>query len=165
MSATSEKMEYGIGENENPARVVFNQEGDGGPVTAQVMEEAEGAEADSHESEVNQYSDKVKKRIDKLTARLRETERREAAAIEYAQKVQTHAQQLQQKYQRTGDQLLGEAQNRIGTQAVALKQIIKKAREEGDIDTETEAQERLTSILMDTPQAPCGTTCGLGFRT
>ena len=158
MSATSEELEYGIGENENPATVVFNQEGDEGPVTAQVMEEAEGAEADSHESEVNQYSDKVKKRIDKLTARLRETERREAAAIEYAQKVQTHAQQLQQKYQRTGDQLLGEAQNRIGTQAVALKQIIKKAREEGDIDTETEAQERLTSILMDTPQAPCGTT-------
>jgi hypothetical protein len=148
MSATSQELEYGVGEDENPATVVFNQESDEGPVTAEVLNEAE-VEAESHESELNQYSEKVKKRIDKLTARLRETERREAAAIDYAQKVQAHAQQLQQKYQQTGDKLIGEAQNRIGTQVVALKQIIKKAREEGDIDTETEAQERLTSILMD----------------
>ena len=38
------------------------------------------------------------------------------------------------------------------TQAVALKQIIRKARVEGDIDTETEAQQRLTSITMEQNQ-------------
>jgi hypothetical protein len=30
-----------------------------------------------------------------------------------------------------------------------LKQVIKKAREEGDIDTETEAQQRLTTAMME----------------
>jgi hypothetical protein len=47
---------------------------------------------------------------------------------------------------------LGEANGRVQTQAVALKQIIRKAREEGDIDTETEAQQRLTSITMEQNQ-------------
>jgi phage I-like protein len=35
---------------------------------------------------------------------------------------------------------------------VALKQIIRKAREEGDVDTETEAQQRLTSLTMESSQ-------------
>jgi hypothetical protein len=30
-----------------------------------------------------------------------------------------------------------------------LKQIIRKAREEGDVDTETEAHERLTSLMFE----------------
>lgn len=32
---------------------------------------------------------------------------------------------------------------------MALKHVIKKAREEGDIDTETEAQQRLTTMVME----------------
>jgi predicted lipid-binding transport protein (Tim44 family) len=38
------------------------------------------------------------------------------------------------------------------TQASQLKQIIRKAREEGDFDTETEAQERLTTLMMEQRQ-------------
>ena len=44
---------------------------------------------------------------------------------------------------------LGEAKGRIETQVLALKQTVKKAREEGDLDTETEAQERLMSIIAE----------------
>jgi hypothetical protein len=47
---------------------------------------------------------------------------------------------------------LGEANGRVQTQVVALKQIIRKAREEGDIDTETEAQQRLTSLTWEQNQ-------------
>jgi hypothetical protein len=43
---------------------------------------------------------------------------------------------------RTDEERLHEAKGRIETQVVALKQIIRKAREEGDIDTETEANQR-----------------------
>jgi type II secretory pathway pseudopilin PulG len=40
---------------------------------------------------------------------------------------------------------------------VALKQIIRKAREEGDIDTETEAQQRLTALTMEQGQLDSAT--------
>ena len=48
--------------------------------------------------ELEQYSEGVKKRISKLTAKMREAERREKAALEYAQSVQ---KQLEESSQRT----------------------------------------------------------------
>lgn len=157
---TQQELEFKIGEEESPATVELTEnEGEvEGKVTEsesqQPVVEQEAASSDqnkplSHDEELGQYNDKVKKRIDKLTARLRETQRREQAAIEYAKQVQAHAQELQRRFHDTDNQRIGEAKSRVETQAMALKQIIKKAREEGDIDTETEAQERLTSILFE----------------
>ena len=42
----------------------------------------------SEEEEIADYSESVKKRINKLTYKIREAERREQAAIEYAKNVQ-----------------------------------------------------------------------------
>ena len=111
----------------------------------------------SGDGELDQYSEGVKKRIDKLTARLRETQRREQAALEYAKSVQARATQLEQQYMTVDGERLGEANGRVQTQVVALKQIIRKAREEGDIDTETEAQQRLTSLTMEQSQITAAT--------
>jgi hypothetical protein len=69
--------------------------------------------------------------------------------LDYAKQVQAQAQQLQQQFVQTDNARLGETKSRIETQAVALKQIIKKAREEGDIDTEQEAQERLMALQVE----------------
>lgn len=74
---SNEQLEFDIGENESPATVDVDEKGN-----AQVIEESNKPEAQATTSDdLDQYSDKVKKRIDKLTARLRETERREQAAI------------------------------------------------------------------------------------
>jgi hypothetical protein len=112
-------------------------------------EPAETASTQAQGEELDVYSDKVKKRIDKLTARLRETERREQAALEYAKNVQERAQAFETQAAQLDTARLGEAKSRIETQTVALRQIIRKAREEGDYDTEMEAQERLTDILFE----------------
>jgi hypothetical protein len=94
----------------------------------------------------------VQKRIAKLTAKMREAERREQAAVEYAKGLQSQAQNLQQRLVQTDYSRLNEAKSRLDTQQVQLRQIIKKAREEGDIDTETEAQERLSQLSMEQRQ-------------
>ena len=140
------EAEFNIGENERPATVdVPVEEAD--PRLPNVT-----AEGGGQERELDDYNDKVQKRINKLTARLRETERREQAALDYARQVQAHAQTLEQKFVRTDAERLAEAKNRVETQAVALKQIIRKAREEGDFDTETEAQQRLTALTLENSQ-------------
>ena len=51
------------------------------------VEEKSVKEAVASETEVEDYGKKVQSRIDKLTKKLRESERREAAAIEYAQEI------------------------------------------------------------------------------
>jgi hypothetical protein len=129
-------------------------------VTAGVGSEEEGQPLDSQEKpavqadqkegeELKDYSESVKKRIDKLTSKLREAERREQAAIEFAQGVQSKYLNAEQRVAQSDMGRMGEAKSRVETQMMTIKQIIKKAREEGDIDTETEAQERLMSLMHE----------------
>lgn len=150
----ADDLDFNVGEeDESPTTVTFTEGGEDAKVTsndAPIVEVEDTQSASNAQSEeLDVYSDKVKKRIDKLTARLRETERREQAAIEYAKNVHQKAQEYQNYAVQSDTARMGEAKNRIETQSVALKQIIRKAREEGDYDTEMEAQERLTEILFE----------------
>jgi len=145
-----QEIEFKLGEGESPVDVDVVDTED--TVQEQEISQTPQVESEKPDSEINQYSENVKKRIDKLTARLRETQRREEAAITYAKKVQEESSQLQQRMLRTDEERLHEAKGRIETQVVALKQIIRKAREEGDIDTETEANQRLTDLIYDQRQ-------------
>jgi len=141
---SDQELDYNVGEDEQPMSVTLTEmEGEG--TKASIV-------ADNQSQELDDYSDKVKKRIDKMTARLRETERREQAALELAQGMQARLQQLEQKVVRTDEERLYEASGRVETQLVALKQIIGKAREEGDIQTEIEASTRLTSLIHEQRQ-------------
>lgn len=144
MIDSDEKLEFDIGENEEAATVTISEDTEG--KTTSTVESGPNAE------ELDQYSDKVKKRIDKLTARLRETERREQSALEYAKSVQSRNEELQRQYEHTAVARVGEAKGRVETQITALKNVIRRAREEGDIDTETEAQQRLTQTIMEQQQ-------------
>jgi hypothetical protein len=134
------------------AEVVEPTEPDG-PALAEPKDESPAHEAKAEEGgELKDYSESVKKRIDKLTSKLREAERREQAAIEYAKGVQSQAQQAQQRAVNSDYGRLTEAKSRVDTQLMTIRQIIKRAREEGDIDTETEAQERLASLAHEQRQ-------------
>ena len=153
----NDELQFKVGEDESPATVSIGEDG-----AAEVLDKpqaplVEQTSTAQTSSELDQYSEGVKKRIDKLTARLRETQRREQAALEYAKSVQARATQLEQQYMTVDSERLGEANGRVQTQVVALKQIIRKAREEGDIDTETEAQQRLTSLTMEQSQITAAT--------
>jgi len=149
MTIETDNPEVELDLGENPKSVTVNLESEAAAPEPVAASEKPKAEPEKPEGELEQYSEKVQKRIDRLTARLRETERREQAALEYAQGVQRQAEELSQRLHHTDNGRLSEAKGRIETQSLTLKQIIKKAREEGDIDTETEALERLTSLQME----------------
>jgi hypothetical protein len=133
------------------AEVIEPTEPDG-PALAEPKNESPAQEAKEEQGELKDYSEGVKKRIDKLTSKLREAERREQAAIEYAKGVQSQAQMAQQRAVNSDYGRLTEAKSRVDTQLMTIRQIIKRAREEGDIDTETEAQERLASLAHEQRQ-------------
>ena len=102
----NEQLEFSVGEGEQPATVQVPMEEET-PTLPQISNET--AAAEKNERELDDYSDKVKKRIDKLTARLRETQRREQAALDYAKQVQVRAQELEQRYVKTDGERLVEA--------------------------------------------------------
>jgi len=149
---SGEQLEFKIGEDENPAEVELNEQGEGTVLEQNQPPLVETAPAPQQEDELDNYSEKVKKRIDKLTARLRETQRREEAALEYAKNVQAQLQTAHHNVARSDVGRLSEAKSRVDTQTVALKQIIRRAREEGDLETEMEAQERLSALVLEQKQ-------------
>ena len=166
MGQTTENPTYEIevGEGVEPVQVNIEEDGKAEvvepiaeerpnePALAAPKDEMPAQAAQEEGTELKEYSESVKKRIDKLTSKLREAERREQAAIEYAKGVQSQFQQAQQRAVQSDYGRITEAKSRVDTQLLTIKQIIKKAREEGDIDTETEAQERLAALAHEQRQ-------------
>ena len=65
MAIEQSELEFNVGEDEQPATVAVSEDG-----KAEVVPEAQEKPApQTAEKELDQYSDSVKKRIDKLTAR------------------------------------------------------------------------------------------------
>lgn len=150
------QLEFDLGDGEKATDVSFDRpEGDESPAApepeAKIFQKPEQDEPPA-KNELDEISEGVQKRISKLTARMREAERREQAALEYAKGLQNQAQTLQQKLVQTDYSRLNEAKTRLETQQTQLRQIIAKAREENDINTELEAQERLSALVGEQRQ-------------
>jgi|TARA_R100000742_G_C4272482_1_gene91698 hypothetical protein len=118
------------------------------PVKENILE-AMPEEKEKVEDEHEEYSKGVKKRIGKLTAKLREAERREEAATKYAQNVHKENATLKQQKQNTdGNYILSEA-NRITAETEATKTLLQKANEEQNIDAQVQAQQKLASLAVE----------------
>lgn len=142
-----DQLEFDLGAEEKETEISLEDENEKENEASQASVEQEAAEErQAQKDELDSVSEAVQKRIAKLTAKMREAERREQAALEYAKGLQGQAQELQQRLVSTDYSRLSETRTRLETQQATLKAIIKKAREEGDIDTETEAQQRLSDL-------------------
>ena len=96
--------------------------------------------------ELEDYSEGVKKRIAKLTRKMREAERREAAALEYAKKVQTEQELLKTKYSKLDTGYVTEMESRIKSSMEAAASKLAKAREDGDLKAEIAAQTEISKL-------------------
>jgi len=101
------------------------------------------------EKELEEYSDTVQKRISKLTAKMREAERREQAALDYAKGVQTQLTQQQARAQNLDQSLITEFENRVTAQEEMHKQHLREAIDRGDVDAQVTAQKSLAEVAAD----------------
>jgi len=117
--------------------------------TIDVGEKEVVVEEAASETEVEDYGKKVQSRIDKLTKNLREAQRREAAAIQYAQGVQTDAEQIRQKARTLDAGYVGEFATRVEAETTDAKKALKSAVELGDADAQVEAQQKLARLAIE----------------
>ena len=101
------------------------------------------------EGEMEDYGKKVQSRIDKLTKKVREAERREAAAVEYAKGVQDQAQSLQNRVGNLDRGYVLEYSNRVKAQTEDAKKRLKEAMDAGDIDSQVTAQQDLARLAIE----------------
>jgi len=99
--------------------------------------------------EMDDYGKKVQSRIDKLTKRVRESERREQAAIQYAQGVQAEQNKLQNKVKSLDSGYLAEFSTRVEAETAETKKALKAALDAGDIDKQVEANQKLARLAIE----------------
>ena len=99
--------------------------------------------------EMDQYSDKVKKRIDKLTWKIREAEREKDAALVFAQNVQKELQDAKKKTYDIDKGYMSESEVRNKMASDLARQNLIAAREAGDYSKEEEARQALTKLDLE----------------
>ena len=97
-------------------------------------------------SDLENYGEKVKKRIDKLTNRYHEAERRENAALDYARGLQAQNKDLSSRIDNLDKGYRSEFSTRIDSQVTEAKARYKEAYDSGDVDALVEAQEALSTL-------------------
>ena len=124
----------------------------------EVVEEAsqpdtEGLQTEQEDdSEHEEYSASVKKRINRLTKKMREAERQREEALRYAQQVQTETTQLRNRVQSLDHGYMTEYGNRLNVEQQAAEADYKKAIEIGDPDATLEAQKKLNQLSVAATQ-------------
>ncbi len=99
--------------------------------------------------EMDDYGKKVQSRIDKLTKRLRETERREQAAIQYAQGVQADASKIKQQAAQINSGYMAEFGDRVASQMAEAKKELKEAMDLGDTEKQVEVQAQISRLALE----------------
>jgi len=110
-----------------------------------VSEEPEEKAAD----ELEDYSEKVQKRISKLTRKLREAERGQESAYEYAKRIAEENQQLKTRSSSLDRSYLQEAESRLKSQKAQALAALKNAHEVADYEKVAKAQEVLAKIAVE----------------
>ena len=109
----------------------------------------EQTEEKEEESGLQDYSDKVQKRIKKLTFQAKEAERRERAAVEYAKGLKSKYESAEKKFEETDTNYLKEYNARIDSERDKAKSELKVALDSQDADLIMEAQDKLTKLAVE----------------
>ena len=128
--------------------------GDNQETEVEVEQEGVSASDDSgSEDQFTKAETSTQKRIDRLTKKMREAERREQEAIKYAQAVQSEAQTLKQRMSSLDTNYVNEYTSRVNTQIEQAENNLARAMEMGDSKATVEAQRTLTNLAIQQDRA------------
>ena len=95
------------------------------------------------------YSKGVQSRIAKLTRKMREAERREQAALDYARGVEEKRQALEKRFQKTDADYVKKFETSIQTGLEAAQKELAAAIESGDATAQVEANKRIATLAFE----------------
>lgn len=101
---------------------------------------------ESTEQEQEQYSKSVQKRINKLTKRVKDTEREREEAVRFAQSMKSEAEKVKNRLQTLDQNYISEYGSRISAEQAQAEAQLKNAVELGDSQATVDAQRQLTKL-------------------
>ena len=103
--------------------------------------------------DLSDVSEKVKKRIDKLTFKIRESERREKAALEYAKSIQSKLDDSETKYSKTSKSYVEQYSARVAAEQEKARQSLKDAIVDQDADKIADANSLVARLAIEAEKA------------
>jgi len=130
--------------------VVETKEETGTPEQEPVKEEPVTEEPVKEEdTKLEEYSKTVQSRIAKLTRKMREAERREAAAIEYASAVESKRRVDQDRFQKVDADYTKRFEESVKSGMDMAQKQLAQAIEAGDAGAQVEANKRIAELAFD----------------
>lgn len=100
-----------------------------------------------------QAENATQSRINRLTKKMREAERRENEALNYAKQVQAEANSLKERMSSLDNSYVNEYTTRVETQLAQTEKEMARAMELGDTQAAVEAQRKLTALSIENDRA------------
>ena len=101
------------------------------------------------DEELEDYSKGVQSRIAKLTRKMREAERREQAALDYAKGVEEKRQILEKRFEKTDSEYVKKFETSISSGLDAAQKELASAIEAGDAAAQVEANKRIATLAFE----------------
>jgi tRNA/tmRNA/rRNA uracil-C5-methylase (TrmA/RlmC/RlmD family) len=102
-----------------------------------------------NDGELEDYSKGVQSRIAKLTRKMREAERREQAALDYAKGVEEKRQILEKRFEKTDSEYVKKFETSISSGLEAAQKELASAIESGDAQAQVEANKRIATLAFE----------------
>ena len=101
------------------------------------------------DSELEDYSKGVQSRIAKLTRKMREAERREQAAVEYAKAVEEKRAILEKRFEKTDSDYIKKFETTISSGLESAQKELAAAIESGNAEAQVEANKRIATLAFE----------------
>jgi len=101
------------------------------------------------DNKLEEYSKGVQARIGKLTRKLRESERREQAALDYAKGVEKSKKELESRFQKTDSDYIKKFESTISSGLEAAQKELAAAIESGNAEAQVQANKRIATLSFE----------------
>ena len=106
-------------------------------------------ETSKKDEDLEDYSKGVQARIAKLTRKMREAERREKAALDYAKAVEEKRRVLEERFEKTDSEYVKKFETSIKTALDSAQKELAAAIESGDATAQVEANKRIAQLAFE----------------
>ena len=106
-------------------------------------------ETSNKDDELEDYSKGVQARIAKLTRKMREAERREKAAVDYARAVEEKRKTLEERFEKTDSEYVKKFETSIKSGLESAQKELAAAIEAGDAAGQVEANKRIAQLTFE----------------
>ena len=113
------------------------------------VEQPKEAVKEVKKDEREEYSKDVQKRIDRMTYKIREAERREKEALAFAKQVKKEKDDLQGKFDKLDDGYVTEFSTRVKSELETAKVALANAVAKGDVNAQVEANQNLARLAIE----------------